>query len=109
MIYFTANTFKCVCHCRRAMFRVLGMYNFARGTDYAHLITTGTPRFSDLPTALHFHSEWHRIKNIIDQCFQYTSLKYKDKSILIILAYLDGFMKWCIGNFSSHHSVNSFL
>ena len=24
-----------------------------RGTDYAHLITTGTPGFSDLPTALH--------------------------------------------------------
>ena len=24
MIYFTAHTFKCVCHCRRAMFRVLG-------------------------------------------------------------------------------------
>ena len=23
-----------------------------RGTDYAHLITTGTPRFSDLPTTL---------------------------------------------------------
>ena len=22
------------------------------GTDYAHLITTGTPRFSDLPTSL---------------------------------------------------------
>ena len=22
------------------------------GTDYAHLITNGTPRFSDLPTAL---------------------------------------------------------
>ena len=22
------------------------------GTDFAHLITTGTPRFSDLPTAL---------------------------------------------------------
>ena len=31
MIYFTAHTFKCVCHCRRAMFRVLGMYNFANG------------------------------------------------------------------------------
>ena len=29
MIYFTAHTFKCVCHCRRVMFRVLGMYNFA--------------------------------------------------------------------------------
>ena len=24
-----------------------------RGTDYAHLITTGIPGFSDLPTALH--------------------------------------------------------
>ena len=31
MIYFTAQTFKCVCHCRKAMFRVLGMYNFAAG------------------------------------------------------------------------------
>ena len=29
MIYFTAHTFKCVCHCRKAMFRVLGMDNFA--------------------------------------------------------------------------------
>ena len=28
MIYFTAHTFKCVCHCIRTMFRVLGMYNF---------------------------------------------------------------------------------
>ena len=28
MIYFTAHTFKCVCHYRRVMFRVLGMYNF---------------------------------------------------------------------------------
>ena len=31
MIYFTAHTFKCVCPCRRAMFRVLGMYNFDVG------------------------------------------------------------------------------
>ena len=29
MIYFTAHTFKCVCHCIRTMFRVLGVYNFA--------------------------------------------------------------------------------
>ena len=29
MVYFTAHTFKCVCHCIRAMFRVLGVYNFA--------------------------------------------------------------------------------
>ena len=28
MIYFTAHTFKCVCHSIRTMFRVLGMYNF---------------------------------------------------------------------------------
>ena len=28
MIYFTAHIFNCVCHCIRAMFRVLGMYNF---------------------------------------------------------------------------------
>ena len=68
MIYFPAHTFKCVCHCTRAMFRVLGMYNFAwhpqiltdqltlsqpRGADYAHqIIHTGTPGFSDLPTPL---------------------------------------------------------
>ena len=26
-----------------------------RGTDYAHLITTGTPGFSDLPTALYLN------------------------------------------------------
>ena len=35
MIYFTAHTFKCVCHCRRAMFRVLGMYNFAVYTEFS--------------------------------------------------------------------------
>ena len=28
MIYFTAHTFNCVCHYIRAMFRVLGIYNF---------------------------------------------------------------------------------
>ena len=28
MIYFTAHGFNCVCHCIRAMFIVLGMYNF---------------------------------------------------------------------------------
>ena len=27
------------------------------GTDYAHLITTGTLRFSDLPTALKYNPE----------------------------------------------------
>ena len=38
MIYFTAHTFKCVCHCRRAMFRVLGMYNFASGMQAPQLV-----------------------------------------------------------------------
>ena len=28
MIYFTAHTINCVCHSIRAMFRVLGIYNF---------------------------------------------------------------------------------
>ena len=30
------------------------------GTDYAHLITTGTPGFSDLPTAL-LNNRWHQL------------------------------------------------
>ena len=34
--------------------------NSTKGTDYAHLITTGTPRFSDLPTALFLVSFWLR-------------------------------------------------
>ena len=28
------------------------------GTDYAHLITAGTPGFSDLPTALYWQFFW---------------------------------------------------
>ena len=36
MIYFTAHTFKCVCHCRRVMFRVLGMYNFAHWPTWSN-------------------------------------------------------------------------
>ena len=36
MIDFTAHTLKCVCHCRRAMFRVLGMYNFGVCTEKLH-------------------------------------------------------------------------
>ena len=41
MIYFTAHTFKCVCHCRRAMFRVLGMYNFAFDAEVAKKFLNG--------------------------------------------------------------------
>ena len=46
MIYFTAHTFKCVCHCRRAMFRVLGMYNFDRIVNtYCHFFPAGAHQF----------------------------------------------------------------
>ena len=34
------------------------------GTDYAHLITTGTPGFSDLPTALKWIMYWCMLKKI---------------------------------------------
>ena len=34
------------------------------GTDYAHLITTGTPRFSDLPTALPHKTKKKEINTI---------------------------------------------
>ena len=36
MIYFTAHTFKCVCHCIRTMFRVLSVYNFANCINIFH-------------------------------------------------------------------------
>ena len=37
------------------------------GTDYAHLITTGTPGFSDLPTAILIqHENWmHATRNMV--------------------------------------------
>ena len=34
MIYFTAHTINCMCPSIRAMFRVLGVYNFACGVEY---------------------------------------------------------------------------
>ena len=58
MIYFTAHTFKCVCHCRRAMFRVLGMYNFASRAksrnifDGKELATMCQNRRSDMMTSI---------------------------------------------------------
>ena len=47
------------------------------GTDYAHLITTGTPGFSDFPTALHSK-----------QCFQLVSWAMRRLHIFI-LKFLD--------------------
>ena len=46
MIYFTAHTFKCVCHCRRAMFRVLGMYNFGDSLKAGPALTPPNNRLS---------------------------------------------------------------
>ena len=45
------------------------------GTDYAHLITTGTPGFSDLPTAL---QSWNRTwsKLVVNLSF---AVKIKNK------------------------------
>ena len=40
MIYFTAHTFNCVCHCIRVMFRVLGIYNFEAGHSWFIIIFT---------------------------------------------------------------------
>ena len=37
-----------------------------RGTDYAYLITTGTPRFSDLPTAMNtYHIKYHNMAYLL--------------------------------------------
>ena len=48
------------------MNKSLGLNGQPGGTDYAHLITTGTPGFSDLPTALliYSHSTYHKKGNI---------------------------------------------
>ena len=39
----------------------------ARGTDYAHLITNGTPGFSELPTALIDQHSLHESLNHSEQ------------------------------------------
>ena len=44
------------------------------GTDYAHLITTGTPEFSDLPTAL----RW-RHNNLLQHYNAYIRHEAEDK------------------------------
>ena len=49
---FSAHTIKCVCHSIRSMFRVLGIYNFARGADYVHQITASPLRFENPATSL---------------------------------------------------------
>ena len=46
MIYFAAHTFKCVCHCKRAMFRVLGMYNFALNFKIVQTLKYSNTRLS---------------------------------------------------------------
>ena len=42
------------------------------GTDYAHLITTGTPGFSDLPTALLLIARYYTCDNFDCMVFEVT-------------------------------------
>ena len=55
MIYFTAHTFNCVCHCIRVMFRVLGMYNF----DSSSKIDRKSPVDFATFAPLHVYSKLH--------------------------------------------------
>ena len=43
MIYFTAHTFKCVCHCIKTMFRVLGVYNFGYWLESTKVLSSYGP------------------------------------------------------------------
>ena len=54
MIYFTAHTFKCVCHCIRTMFRVLGVYNFEGTPNYWSF---HRPLDKDGPINYHLHDQ----------------------------------------------------
>ena len=61
------------------------------GTDYAHLITTGTPRFSDLPTALWCNAIFYdfNIPTFLKksrQIVQFTCINYKLKKCDFIKA-----------------------
>ena len=45
-----------------------------RGIDYAHLITTGTPAFSDLPTALTINIKVRVAKSLRDEVFDHRAM-----------------------------------
>ena len=49
------------------------------GTDYAHLITTGKPRFSDLPTALYFGGS-----DVVNKLFNCIGVGFVDRDFLLI-------------------------
>ena len=56
-----------------------------RGTDYVHLITTGTPGFSDLPTALSYDS---RPESQCDRTFVLLAILFLGRFFYILLMYL---------------------
>ena len=59
MIYFTAHTFKFVCHCIRTMFRVLGVYNFDTMLDLgADVKTSGATNSCNFTS---YYSLWLKV------------------------------------------------
>ena len=66
MIYFTAHTFIYVCHCRRALFRVLGMYNFGLGQKYKNIFVGFLVQMKSLEFA--FEINWPLLQNQMLKC-----------------------------------------
>ena len=67
-------------------------------TDYAHLITTGTPRFSDLPTALLEEKIYMYIQVQGVRILSLVKLNYKVLGISILLQHYTNELK----NFARH-------
>ena len=91
MICFTAHTFKCVCHCRRAMFRVLGMYNFVYPLKWYFFpickwIRSAIWRFAiieEIGSAQHVLKEGAGSKSRVNWIFIQLTLRYQSYICLV--------------------------
>ena len=81
MIYFTAHTFKCVCHCRRAMFIVLGMYNFEVTVNNKKVLVLLFKNYSEISN----FQKWHKL---VILSIQIECITYNLNSKLCLKAYL---------------------
>ena len=90
MIYFTAHTFKCVCHCIRTMFRVLGVYNFGqciKNTDsnFSYNFAFETPPI--LGGAVGWIVEWTQFRWKVPVCLASIKLfmeqQFRENSALV--------------------------
>ena len=72
MIYFTAHTFKCVCHCIRTMFRVLGVYNFAPLTIHSAVCR------------LIIHTDRNNLVTLGIQVTQFLDLLFESTLVLVL-------------------------